>query len=209
MSGLQVAIYKFQGSTPPPSLFIIVFSCFSRFTIDFDAFSQISRDFNRFSCISGYGCQSVTRKARNMWNLWFVITSKYRIGKFHSGSAELRSHAGKTTIFEVAPKNKNARFPPILSWWAAIRPPRRMPDCSGSRARPFRKAKKNTRLANHHAQDVVVLQKLAKSNTEREPFGVVLITKTARSCDKCGHRSYHSQQLGKQSVFDGPGAQTS
>ena len=25
---------------------------------------------------------------------------------------------------------------------------------------------KNTRLANHHAQDVVVLQKLAKSNTE-------------------------------------------
>ena len=33
---------------------------------------------------------------------------------------------------------------------------------------------KNTRLANHHAQDVVVLRKLAKSNTESEPFGTFL-----------------------------------
>ena len=32
----------------------------------------------------------------------------------------------------------------------------------------------STRLANHHAQDVVVLQKLAKSNTERESFGSLL-----------------------------------
>ena len=33
---------------------------------------------------------------------------------------------------------------------------------------------KNTRLANHHAQDVVVLQKLAKSNTERKAFETLL-----------------------------------
>ena len=34
---------------------------------------------------------------------------------------------------------------------------------------------KCTRLANHHAQeDVVVLQKLAKSITDREPFGTLL-----------------------------------
>ena len=32
----------------------------------------------------------------------------------------------------------------------------------------------NTFFANHHAQDVVVLQKLAKSNTDREPFGTLL-----------------------------------
>ena len=33
---------------------------------------------------------------------------------------------------------------------------------------------KNTRLANHHAQDVVVLRKLAKNNTEKEPFETLL-----------------------------------
>ena len=33
---------------------------------------------------------------------------------------------------------------------------------------------KEMRLANHHAQDVVVLQKLAKSNTETESFGSLL-----------------------------------
>ena len=33
---------------------------------------------------------------------------------------------------------------------------------------------KNTRLANYHAQDGAVLQTLAKSNTEREPFGTLL-----------------------------------
>ena len=53
------------------------------------------------------------------------------------------------------------------------------------------------------------LQKVTPKESLVGRFWVTFDTKTARSCDKPGHRSHHSQDFGKHNVFDGPGAQTS
>ena len=67
------------------------------------------------------------------------------------------------------------------------------------------KKTEKTRPENHHAQEVVLLLKSVTKYRKREPFGMILMAKTAQARDKPAHRSHHAQDTRKHNVFEGPG----